>query len=115
LNRIKHLVSPVRPKLDGLEFLDYLGGGAFGQVWKALDVKMQVFRAIKVLPRDRIRKSETRRLLEEAQMMAQLAKHRNRVAVHHFKDGVTNCFLVMDFISGGALSRLIAPKSVSTV
>jgi hypothetical protein len=76
---------------------------------KALDVKMKVFRAIKVLPRDRFRESDARRLLEEAQKMAQLPKHRNRVAVHHFKEGVTNCFLIMDFVAGGALTRMIAP------
>jgi hypothetical protein len=29
-----------RPKLDGFDFLDYLGGGAFGQGWKARDVKI---------------------------------------------------------------------------
>jgi serine/threonine protein kinase len=103
------MLPPQSPKLDGFEFRDYLGGGTFGQVWKALDVKMKVFRAIKVLPRDRFREADARRLLEEAQMMARLPKHRNRVAVHYFKDGATDCFLVMDFISGGALSRMIAP------
>jgi len=103
------MVPPTKPKLDGFVFLEYLGGGAFGQVWKALDVKMNVFRAIKVLPKDRIRESEARCLLKEAQAMAQLPKHRNRVAVHFFKDGVTNCFLVMDYVSGGALRRLTSP------
>jgi serine/threonine-protein kinase len=98
-----------RPKLDGFEFLDYLGGGTFGQVWKALDLKMKVLRAIKVLDKERFRECNARRLLAEAQTMAQLPKHRNRVAVHHFKEGVTNCFLIMDFVSGGALSRRTSP------
>ena len=42
------MVPPVKPKLDGFEFLDYLGGGAFGQVWKALDVKMKIFCSISI-------------------------------------------------------------------
>jgi serine/threonine protein kinase len=99
----------VRPKLDGFEFLEYLGGGAFGQVWKTLDVKMQVLRAIKVLHKERLRECDARRLLAEAQTLAQLPRHRNRVAVHHFKEGITNSFLIMDHISGGALSQRISP------
>jgi serine/threonine protein kinase len=103
-------MTPIaRPKLDGFEFLEYLGGGAFGQVWKTRDVKMNVFRAVKVLPKDRFRECDARRLLREAQTMAQLPKHRNRVAVHHFKDGITNSFLVMDYVSGGSLGRQLSP------
>jgi hypothetical protein len=103
------MTPPTKPKLDGFEFLEYLGGGAFGQVWKALDVKMKVLRAVKVLPKERFRECDAQRLLKEAQTMAQLPKHRNRVVVHHFKDGVTNSFLVMDYVPGGALSRLTSP------
>ena len=100
---------PAAPRLDGFEFLDYLGGGAFGQVWKALDVKMNVLRAVKVLPRERFREEHARMLLEEAQTLAHLPKHRNRMAVHYFKEGVTNSFLVMDYVPGGALSRQTSP------
>jgi serine/threonine protein kinase len=98
-------MTPTKPRLDGFEFLDYLGGGAFGQVWKARDMKLNVLRAVKVLPRERFREAEARRLLAEAQSMARLPAHRNRVAVHHFKEGVTNSFLVMDYVAGGALSQ----------
>jgi hypothetical protein len=103
-------MTPIaRPKLDGFDFLDYLGGGVFGQVWKARDVKMNVLRAVKVLSRQRFRECDARRLLVEAQTLAKLPPHRNRVAVHYFKDGITNSFLIMDYISGGALSQRISP------
>jgi serine/threonine protein kinase len=104
------MIPSAKPKLDGFEFLEYLGGGTFGQVWKALDVKMQVHWAVKVLHKDRFREVDARRLLEEAQVMARLPRHRNRIAVHQFKDGTTNSFLVMDYVSGGALSRLTSPS-----
>jgi hypothetical protein len=99
-----------RPKLDGFEFLEHLGGGTFGQVWKARDVKMQVLRAIKVLHKDHFREEDARRLLVEARTMAGLPNHRNRVTVHHFKDGITNSFLVMDYVAGGALSQRTSPE-----
>jgi hypothetical protein len=45
-----------RPKLDGFDFLESLG--AFGQVWKARDVKRNVLRAVKVLTRARFRECD---------------------------------------------------------
>jgi hypothetical protein len=103
------MTPPTKPRLDGFEFLDYLGGGAFGQVWLALDLKLNIHRAVKLLPRERFREAEARRFLAEAQTMARLPAHRNRVAVHHFKEGVANSFLVMDYVAGGKLSLQTAP------
>src|SRR5262249_41410858 len=45
----------------------------------------------------------------EAQAQARLPHHRNRVIVHQIKDGITNCFLVMDYLAGGSLDRLTSP------
>jgi serine/threonine protein kinase len=100
---------PAAPRLDGFEFLEYLGGGTFGHVWKVRDTKMEVFRAIKVLHKHLLDEAAAQRLLQEARTMAQLPRHRNRVQVHHFKEGVTNSFLVMDYVAGGALSKLTDP------
>jgi serine/threonine protein kinase len=102
-------MTPTKPKLVGFEFLECLGGGAFGQVWKALDLEIQVRRAVKVLFKDRFRECDVQRLRKEAQTLGRLPKHRNRVAVHYFKDGIANSFLVMDYVSGGSLSRQLSP------
>src|SRR5262249_36334053 len=52
-------MTPItRPKLDGFDFLDYLGGSAFGQVRKARDVKINLIRAVKVLTRERFRECD---------------------------------------------------------
>ena len=52
-------MTPItRPKLDGFDFLDYLGGSAFGQVRKARDVKINLLRAVKVLTRERFRECD---------------------------------------------------------
>jgi serine/threonine protein kinase len=63
---------PAAPRLDGFEFLEHLGGGTSGQVWKARDTKMGVFRAIKVLHKNLLPEADAQRLLQEAQTMAQL-------------------------------------------
>jgi hypothetical protein len=96
-------------KLSGFEFLECLGKGTFGEVWKARDLTLNTLRAIKIVAPARFREQDVRRLIAEAQALAQLPHHRNRVIVHQIKDGVTNCFLVMDYLAGGSLDRLTAP------
>jgi hypothetical protein len=102
-------MSTNKPKLNGFEFLECLGNGAFGEVWKARDLTLNTLRAIKIVAPARFREQDVRRLIAEAQALAQLPHHRNRVIVHQIKDGVTNCFLVMDYLAGGSLDRLTAP------
>jgi hypothetical protein len=52
-------MTPIaRPKFDGFEFLEYLSSGAFGQVWKARNVRMNVSQAVKVLTRERFQECD---------------------------------------------------------
>jgi hypothetical protein len=98
-----------KPRLNGFEFLECLGQGGFGQVWKVRDLGLEAVRAIKLVDPARFREQDVRRLLAEARAVARLPNHRNRVVVHQVKDGVTNCFLIMDYVAGGSLDRLTAP------
>jgi hypothetical protein len=98
-----------KPKLNGFEFLEFLGQGAFGQVWKASDLGLNTFRAVKIVDPSRFREQDVRCLIAEARAVAQLPHHRNRVFVYLVKDGITNCFLVMDYLAGGSLDRLTSP------
>src|SRR5262249_19120907 len=98
-----------KPRLNGFEFLECLGQGGFGQVWKVRDLGLDAVRAVKLVDPARFREQDVRRLLAEARAVARLPNHRNRVVVHQVKDGVTNCFLIMDYVAGGSLDRLISP------
>src|SRR5262245_2943985 len=80
-----------KPKLNGFEFLECLGRGAFGEVWLARDLTLNALRAIKIVAPDRFREQDVRRLSAEAQALAQLPHHRNRVVVHQIKDAPHNC------------------------
>jgi serine/threonine protein kinase len=93
-------MSTNKPKLSGFEFLECLGRGTFGEVWKARDLTLDTLRAIKIVPPEIFRETHVLRLLAEAQAQARLPHHRNRVIVHQLKDGITNCFLVMDYVAG---------------
>jgi serine/threonine-protein kinase len=98
-----------KPRLNGFEFLECLGRGTFGEVWKARDLTLNIFRAIKIVPPEIFCESYVQYLIGEGQSLAQLPHHRNRVIVHQVKDGVANCFLIMDYLAGGSLDRLTAP------
>jgi serine/threonine protein kinase len=103
--------SSMVPKVNGFQFTRCLGKGAFGEVWLATDLALQAERAIKLLPRHCYTQRHTDMLVEEARKMARLPKHRNRVQVHKLLAGVTNCFLVMEYVEGGPLSKLTSPEA----
>jgi serine/threonine protein kinase len=103
--------NPMIPKLRGFEFIRCLGKGAFGEVWLATDLNLRKERAVKLLPRDRYTEGSIEMLLREARLMAQLPRHRNRVQVHSLSPGITNCFLVMEYVEGGSLKQQISPEA----
>jgi hypothetical protein len=100
-----------KPKLKDFEFEECLGQGAFGQVWKARDLGLGIYRAIKIVDPANFREQDVRRLIAEARAVAKLPPHRNRVNVYLVKDGITNCFLVMDYVAGGSLDKLTSPEN----
>jgi serine/threonine protein kinase len=100
------------PKLEGFRFDAYIGGGAFGQVWLATDLALGQPRAIKVLPNPDDPAARVM-LVNEARHMASLPRHPNRVLVHSAKNGIANCFVVMEYIDGGTL-KAISPMPWET-
>jgi hypothetical protein len=102
---------PRAPKLKGFEFHHVLGRGAFGEVWLATDLNLRQKRAIKLLDREQYTTANVARLIDEGRRMAELPRHRNRVQVHALLPGVSNCYLVMEHIDGGALSRHTSPEA----
>jgi hypothetical protein len=109
--RLHQGASCMVPKLSGFQFSRRLGKGAFGEVWLATDLALQAERAIKLLPRHCYTQRHIDMLVEEARKMARLPKHRNRVQVHKLLAGATNCFLVMEYVEGGPLSKLTSPEA----
>jgi serine/threonine protein kinase len=87
-----------------------LGQGGFGEVWLATDENLRQARAVKLLLQGRFTERDFDRLVEEARLMAQLPKHRNRVQVHALTPGDSNCFLVMEYVEGGPLSGQTSPE-----
>jgi aminoglycoside phosphotransferase (APT) family kinase protein len=90
-----------------LEFLELLGQGGMGAVYKARQLKLDRLVAVKVLPAEWGRDPAfAERFGREARALARL-NHPHIVAVHDFGDVDGLCYLVMEYVDGVNLRQLM--------
>jgi serine/threonine protein kinase len=96
------------PTIPGYTIQEKLGQGGMGQVYKALQQRLDRIVALKVVRQDRISqdKEAVRRFHHEARAAAKLS-HPNIVTVHDFDEVGDNCFIAMEYVEGIDLHRLI--------
>src|SRR5262245_16096040 len=91
------------------QFLEKLGQGGMGEIYKAQDTRLNRFVAVKVLTAGRSDIEHRRRFLQEAQAASAL-NHPNIITIHDIvtteEDGE---LMVMEFVSGQTLVAAI-PK-----
>jgi serine/threonine protein kinase len=93
--------------LSHYEILGELGAGGMGVVYKARDARLDRFVAIKVLPPDRIADAERKhRFVREARAASAL-NHPNIVTVHDIDQENGADFMVMEYVAGESLARVI--------
>jgi WD40 repeat protein/tRNA A-37 threonylcarbamoyl transferase component Bud32 len=100
-------------RLGKFKFLEQLGTGSFGTVYKARDMELDRTVAIKIpragsLPRAQ----DMERFLREAKSAAQL-KHPRIVALHDAGTIEGTCCLVSEFIPGATLAERLSAKRYS--
>jgi eukaryotic-like serine/threonine-protein kinase len=88
-------------KIAQFELLERLGGGAFGEVWKARDTKLTRTVALKI-PSGKLTDQELDRFLREGRAAAQL-NHLHLVTVHDVGRDATTAFIVSEYIAGESL------------
>jgi serine/threonine protein kinase len=89
-----------------------LGAGGMGQVFRARDTRLGRVVAIKVLPHDRVNDPERkRRFLQEARAASAL-NHPNIVTLHDIANYSGVDFLVMEYVEGKSLDKLIPSKGL---
>jgi serine/threonine protein kinase len=107
-----HLDSPTPPPkhLREYELLDPLGSGGMGTVYKALHTRLGKIVAIKLLPRERLRDAATLGRFEREMKAAGAIEHPHIVRATDAGevDGIP--FLVMEYVPGCDLSRLLAMR-----
>lgn len=96
--------QPLPSQLGRYEILRLIADGGFGRVLLAKDLDLDRLVAVKIAQRNLFASSEEADLyLREARVAAQLS-HPNIVAIHDVgSNDELGCYIVMDYIDGGAL------------
>src|SRR6266487_3674127 len=98
--------SSSMPTIPGYTILATLGQGGMGQVYKAVQERLERIVALKVIRQDRQDTEAIRRFRREAKAAAKLS-HPNIVVVHDFDQVGDNCFIAMEYVEGIDLYQLV--------
>ncbi len=98
--------------LSHYELLEEIGKGGMGVVYKARDTRLDRFVAVKVLPPEKMSDPERKRRFVQEAKAASALNHPNIVTIHEIDtlDGVD--FMVMEYVEGTPLDRLIPPTGL---
>src|SRR5436190_1631825 len=94
------------------ELLEKLGEGGMGVVYRARDLHLNRFAALKLLPPDTgLEDERKRRFLHEAQVASSL-NHPHIVTIYEVGVVPPHEFIAMEFVRGRTLETFIGPKGM---
>jgi eukaryotic-like serine/threonine-protein kinase len=89
-----------------------IGAGGMGEVFRATDTRLHRTVAIKILPRDQVADADRKkRFLQEARAASAL-NHPNIVTLYDIASDNGIDYLVMEYVSGKSLDKLITSKGL---
>lgn len=92
--------------------IEKLGQGGMGVVYKALDTRLDRFVAVKILPAESVSDADRRRRFVQEAKTASALNHPNIVTVHDLDSSGDISFIVMEYVDGRTLDRLIGGRSI---
>ncbi len=99
--------------LSHYKIVEKIGQGGMGVIYKAEDLKLQRFVALKVLPSLRnISEEDRQRFFQEARVTSSM-NHPNVLTVHEFEEDQGVTFLVTEFVEGKSLESLLHGEKLS--
>jgi len=109
-------ISFLGPNGETFKTTDFLGRGAFGEVYRAVGNVSGTVVAVKLLPVGILESDDSRAALINEIRAAQQVKHPNVVQVLHVSDGSSSQigpYVVMEYVSGGTLAQLLRAQGQS--